>query len=134
VEGSAGSTGWTEDHDKAFATAKSEKKVVLADFTGSDWCGWCVRLKAEVFDAPEFKEWAAKNVVLLEVDFPRRKMLTPEQRRKNEELAGRYRILGYPTILFLDGDGKALGQMGYEAGGAAHWVARAQQIVDAARR
>jgi protein disulfide-isomerase len=125
--------GWTQDHDAAFAAAKQEKKLVLADFTGSDWCGWCVKLKGEVFDTPEFTSWAKQNVVLLEVDFPRRKPVTPEQRAKNDELAARYRIQGYPTILFLDASGKPVGQMGYEAGGPAHWIAHAQRIVDSAK-
>src|SRR5262245_18569511 len=129
--------GWTEDHDAAFAAAKNDKKVVLADFTGSDWCGWCGKLKGEVFDTPAFQEWAEQNVVLLAVDVPRRNVLTPEQRRNNQQLAGRFRIMGYPTLLFLDASGpsvKVLGQMGYEAGGPTHWTAHAQQIVDGARR
>ena len=124
-------SGWTTDFAAALETAKNEKKVVLADFTGSDWCGWCVRLKEEVFDTPEFKEWAAKNVVLVELDYPRRKTLAPELRAQNDELARRYGIHGYPTIAFLEPSGKPIGAMGYEPGGPANWTRKADQVLRA---
>ena len=123
--------GWGTDYAAALALAKKEQKAVLADFTGSDWCGWCVRLKAEVFDTPEFEKWAAQNVVLLELDYPQRKQLPDGLMKQNDELARKYGIQGYPTILFFDAAGKAIGRMGYEPGGPASWTRNAQRIVDA---
>ena len=64
--------GWLVDINKAYEISKKTGKPIMANFTGSDWCGWCVKLKNEVFDKPAFKEWAAKTVVLVELDFPRR--------------------------------------------------------------
>ena len=124
---------WFTNHEEALEAAASEKRVVLADFTGSDWCGWCVRLKEEVFDTSEFKEWAAKNVVLLELDFPRRTKLPAELKAQNEALAKKHGVQGFPTILFFDAKGKKLGRMGYEAGGPANWIRKADSFVMQAR-
>jgi thioredoxin-related protein len=123
--------GWIDDYEEALETAKKENKLILADFTGSDWCGWCVKLRQEVFDTPEFRDWASKNVVLLDVDFPRRKPLPEEIRQQNDGLARKYGILGYPTILFLDANSNVVGKMGYEEGGALPWIRKAQRIVEA---
>ena len=78
---------WLTSYSEAVSQSKSYGKPILMDFTGSDWCGWCQRLKAEVFDMPEFKKWATDNVILLEVDFPRNTPLTPALKRQNDELA-----------------------------------------------
>jgi len=72
-------------------------KPIFAFFTGSDWCGWCHKLQADVFAKPEFKKWAAENVILLELDFPRRKKLEPELAAQNNELRQVFRVTGYPT-------------------------------------
>src|SRR5690606_17786206 len=117
------------DFEAAKATAKKEGKVILADFTGSDWCGWCIKLKEEVFDTPEFKEWAAEKVVLLELDFPRKTELAAELKAQNQGLAKQYGIEGYPTILFLDADGRELGRYGYDAGGPEPWIAKAETMM-----
>ena len=124
---------WGDNYDSAIAEAAPSDRFVLADFTGSDWCGWCVRLKAEVFDTPEFKAWAAKNAVLLELDFPQQKLLTPEVKQQNEKLALKHRIEGYPTILFFNAKGEVVGKMGYERGGPAIWTRRADEILAKAR-
>jgi len=108
---------WITDAVKAQAQAKAEKKMVFLDFTGSDWCGWCIRLNKEVFSTPEFATYAKKNLVLVEVDFPRRKEQSAEQKKANEALQSKYRIEGYPTIIVLDGDGKQIGELGYMRGG-----------------
>jgi protein disulfide-isomerase len=114
------------DFAAAKAAAKKDNKVILANFTGSDWCGWCVRLKEEVFSKPEFQEWAAKKVVLLELDFPKKLEQTDAIKQQNQELKKQFGIRGFPTILFLDGDGKQLGQHGYEEGGPTKWIASAE--------
>src|SRR5438093_12431134 len=79
--------GWTEDYAKALEQAKPEHKLVLLDFTGSDWCGWCKKLDAEVFSTPKFQEYASKHIVLVQVDFPHTKQLSPEVKAQNDKLA-----------------------------------------------
>ena len=94
--------GWLVDLDEAYAISEKEGKPILANFTGSDWCGWCKRLDADVFSKPEFQEWAKKNVVLLELDFPRRKQIPEKNRAQNAAMQNALRITGYPTIWVLD--------------------------------
>jgi thioredoxin-related protein len=108
---------WLMDLPKAQAQAKKENKLVLLDFTGSDWCGWCIKLKKEVFDTKEFQDYAAKSLVLVEVDFPRKKQLSAAQVKANQALQDKYKIEGYPTIIVLNGDGKKVGELGYMPGG-----------------
>ena len=108
----AAASEWLTDLPKVQAQAKEEKKMVLLDFTGSDWCGWCIKLHNEVFSKPEFAEYARKNLVLVEVDFPRKKKLGAEQKKANEALQQKYKIEGYPTIIVLNGEGKKIGELG----------------------
>lgn len=114
---------WLTKYDEAIAASKKTGHPILADFTGSDWCGWCIKLHKEVFDTKEFKEWAAKNVVLLELDFPRKKEQDPAIKAKNQELSKTHGIQGFPTILILNADGKKLGELGYMEGGPKTWIA-----------
>jgi protein disulfide-isomerase len=99
---------------KPLQQAKAENKLVLLDFTGSDWCGYCKKLDAEVFDTPEFAEYVKKNLVLVKVDFPRSIEQTPQLKQINEALKKRYAtpFEGYPTIVILDSSGKKLGAIG----------------------
>ncbi len=117
--------GWKAAAD---ASAKSGKPI-LADFTGSDWCGWCIQLKKEVFNTPEFSAWAKANVVLLEVDFPQQTQLPPALAKENQDLAEKYKIEGFPTILMLKADGTVLGTLGYQKGGPAVWIPLAQKLL-----
>ena len=114
---------WLTDAAKAQAQAKAEKKLVMLDFTGSDWCGWCIKLHKEVFSQPEFVEYANKNIVAVEVDFPNKKQLSAEQKSANDALAKKYGIQGYPTLIILDGDGKKVASMGYVKGGPKAFIA-----------
>ena len=93
---SAAKDGWTDNLETAKAEAKKENKKVLLDFTGSDWCGWCKKLDAEVFSTQEFKDYAAKHLVLVEVDFPRSIKLPDATKKQNDELQAKYKIQGYP--------------------------------------
>ena len=93
--------GWLVDLDQAYAVSVKEKKPILANFTGSDWCGWCKKLDADVFSKPEFQEWAKKNVVLLELDFPRRKQIPSKNQQQNAAMQQALGITGYPTIWLL---------------------------------
>lgn len=126
--------GWIEGYPQALAEAKKSGKPILADFTGSDWCGYCIALKKEVFDTPAFKEWAAKNVILLEIDFPRRKAQAAEIKQQNEKLAQQFSIEGFPTILILDGEGKKVGELGYQEGGPEKWIAEFKKQYVAAKK
>lgn len=119
---------WLTDVPKAQAQAKSEKKLVMLDFTGSDWCGWCIKLHNEVFSKPEFSEYARKNLVLVEVDFPRKKQQTADLKKANEALQEKYKIEGYPTIIVLDGNGKQVGQLGYQPGGPKAFIAELDKL------
>ena len=113
---------WLTSMGEARAIARRERKVILVNFTGSDWCPWCIRLHDEVFIHKPFLDYAARHLVLLTVDFPRNKWQTPEQKRANQELQRRYRIEVYPTILLLDPDGRVIGQTGYRKGGPVPYV------------
>ena len=121
---------WLTDLPTALARAKAENKTVLLDFTGSDWCGWCIRLKREVFDQPEFVTYAQSKLVLVEVDFPRQKPQTAELQAANKALSEQYGITGYPTIFLVDADGKKLGRSGYREGGASKYVAHLERVLN----
>src|SRR3954471_16135308 len=97
---------WLTDLPRAKVQAKAENKLVLMDYTGSDWCGWCIKLDKEVFSTPEFAEYAKKNLVLVEVDFPNKKPQSAELKKANEALQEKYKIEGYPTVIVLNSEGK----------------------------
>ena len=120
---------WNNNLNKAMEISKKTKKPLMLFFTGSDWCGWCIRLQTEVFKKPEFAAWAKDNVVLVEVDFPRRTALSAELTAQNNELQQFFAVQGYPTVWFVNAskvDGKTnfdkLGSTGYLAGGPANWL------------
>ena len=109
---------WLTDLPKAEAQAKAEHKMVLMDFTGSDWCGWCIKFKKEVLDTKEFQDYAAKNIVLVEVDFPNKKAQSADLKQANKALQKEYKVDGFPTLVVLDKNGKEIGrQVGYAPGG-----------------
>ena len=127
---------WHTDVNKASEIAIKTKKPLLFFFTGSDWCGWCIRLQKEVFTKPEFATWAKDNVVLVDLDFPRRKQLSPELTKQNNELQQMFGVRGYPTVWMVTPtmvDKKVsfekLGSTGYVAGGPEKWLAGANQIL-----
>jgi thioredoxin-related protein len=116
---------WHADVNKAYDLSKATSKPIFAFFTGSDWCGWCHKLQREVFSKPAFVAWANENVVLLELDFPRRKQLPAEIAQQNQSLQQFFQVTGYPTIWMfnLSRDGEknkmmvtALGSLGYPSG------------------
>ena len=101
--------GWLTNIEKAKEVAKKEGKTVLVEFTGSDWCPPCIALKENVFNSDEFKAYAKKNLVLVELDFPRDKSkLTKEQSAYNRKQASAFKIRGYPTVILMDAEGKEL--------------------------
>ncbi len=107
---------WLTDFEAAKAKAKADKKLMLVDFTGSDWCIFCKRLHADVFDKKSFKTDAPKQYVLVELDYPHEKKLPDELKAQNEKLKNTYKIHGYPTILLLDAEGEEVAALvGYRA-------------------
>jgi protein disulfide-isomerase len=124
----AAKTGWLTSLAEAQKEAQAKNRLLLMDFTGSDWCGWCIMLDKEVFSKPEFKEYANKNLVLLELDFPRMKKMPPEVTAQNEQLAVKYGIQGFPTVVVFDSAGKPLGALGYQAGGPQVFIAQLEKL------
>ena len=125
LQAQAAESTWLTDLPKAQAQAKSENKIVLIDFTGSDWCGWCIKFDKEVLDTPEFQDYAAKNVVLVKLDFPRKLVQADDLKKANAALQAQYDIHGFPTLLVLDKDGKEIGrQVGYSKGGPQAFIAK----------
>jgi thioredoxin-related protein len=118
----AAATGWMTDFQKATEQAGREDVYILADFSGSDWCGWCIRLDEEVFSQPQFKAFAEDNLVLFLADFPRNKPQPETVKTQNRELAEQYGIRGFPTVLLLDSDGKVVARTGYRPGGAEAYI------------
>lgn len=116
-------SAWGTDLTTALAAAKKAKQHVLLDFTGSDWCPPCKKLKADVFDSKEFADYAGKNFKLVEVDFPRTKKLPAERAKANGALQSKYNIEGYPTVIVLNGEGKEVWRnVGYLPGGPKVWI------------
>lgn len=115
--------GWLDDFDAALEKASAEKKLVLVDFSGSDWCGWCKRLDSEVFDTDEFRKGAAKKFVLLMIDSPSDKSkLSAKAKTQNPELCKKYAVRGFPTVLILDSTGKEIHRTGYRKGGPKEYL------------
>ena len=102
------SATWLTDLPKAQAQAKAEKKLVLMDFTGSDWCPPCKALHKNVLTKPEFEDYARTNLVLVEVDFPNQKPQSEALKKANEALQAKFKVDGYPTVILLDAEGKEL--------------------------
>ncbi|HTH46704.1 MAG TPA: thioredoxin family protein [Candidatus Limnocylindria bacterium] len=110
--------GWHDDFAKAQGFAKKTHRPMLLNFTGSDWCIWCKRMKAETLDQKPFIAYASTNLLLVEVDFPNSKPLTKEQQDANEALKQKYQVNGFPTFVLVDAEGTELGrQVGYLKGG-----------------
>ena len=120
---------WQTDFEKAQNEAKSQHKLLFINFTGSDWCGYCIRMDRDVLSKPQFKDFANKNLVLLEVDFPRMKEQAQPLRLQNRKLAGEYGVEGFPTFVVLGPDGKKVWMWdGYFPGGPEAFVAELEKL------
>lgn len=120
---------WYTDINQVYELSKKTEKPIFAFFTGSDWCGWCHRLEANVYRKADFKEWAKNNVILLELDFPRNKKLPDALAQQNAGLQQFFNVQGFPTIwmFFMDKDVKTskiniapLGSLGYPQSAPGH--------------
>ncbi len=135
---------WHNDLKNAIPLSINNNKPLLLFFTGSDWCGWCIRLQREVFAFEEFKKWTDENVILVELDFPRRKQLEPNIAKQNRELQQIFGVRGYPTVWLVtpqiiksnDPQNPAdrinflkLGSLGYVAGGPEKWINAASSFL-----
>ena len=109
--------GWVTNFEEAKTAAAKDNKDILMDFTGSDWCGWCIKLQKEVFTTDGFKSVSPKHFVLLELDFPQNKELPKELKEQNEKLQEKYAIEGFPTIMLTDAKGRPYAKTGYMPGG-----------------
>lgn len=120
---------WDDDFAKAKAEAAEKGRPILMDFTGSDWCKWCILLDKEVFSKTEFKKYARANLVLFVADFPRGKKPSKKIAAQNNELAKTYAVQGYPTILLVDAEGTVIARTGYKEGGAEAYVKHLQELL-----
>ena len=120
---------WRSDLPGALQQAQSENKWVLLDFTGSDWCPWCIKFDQEVLSTGKFAAYAGQKLELVKVDFPRHTPLPAEQSRANEALAARFSVESYPTYVLLNSAGKELGrQSGYRSGGPDAFIAELENF------
>ena len=128
VQAGAAELVWLTDLAKAQATAKTENKLVLLDFTGSNWCPPCKMLERDVFRKPEFAAYAQKNLVLVKVDFPKPNNLPKAQQVANDKLALRFNIEYFPTLVLLDSAGKEVGRtVSYDGTGLKPFMARLEK-------
>ena len=125
----AAGEGWSSDFSAAKKEAAAAGKDLLVDFTGSDWCGWCIKLNKEVFSHAPFKQGVKDTFVLVELDYPRDKSkLSEETIKQNEELGKLYQVRGYPTIMLADADGKPYATTGYQPGGPEAYVKHLDEL------
>jgi protein disulfide-isomerase len=126
---------WQTDINKAIELSTKSKKPLMLFFTGSDWCGWCIKLQKEVFQKPEFVEWS-KNVILVELDYPRKTQLEASLKQQNDQLQQIFQVQGFPTIWFVNPQKNGtqinlqqLGKTGYVAGGPEKWLEVVNQFM-----
>lgn len=120
---------WLTDFSAAQREAAEKQRPILANFSGSDWCGWCIKLEREVFSQPAFANYATNNLVLFLADFPSAQPQSPEIIAQNRKLSDAFGVRGYPTILLLDKDGNGLARMGYRRGGAEAYVKHLKSLL-----
>lgn len=123
--------GWGTDWEAAKAKSKAEKKPILINLTGSDWCSWCIKIEKEVFSKKEFKDFAAKHLILMEADFPKKSKQPEALKKQNEALEKTYLNGGYPTVYLLDAEGKKLSDdLGELKGGLEGYLKTLTELVE----
>ena len=121
---------WLTNLEEAQQIAKEEELQILIDFTGSDWCGWCIKLDDEIFSQKEFIEYAKESLVLVKLDFPKDIHQTEETKTYNRQLAEKYNIRGFPTIILIDTQGNEIARTGYQYGGAEDYIEHLKSLID----
>lgn len=130
--GLAGIPRWHTDFEEVKKIAVRYNKLILADFSGSDWCMWCARLEREVFSKRIFQNYAENHFILFVADFPKKKRLPEALKTQNKKLCEQYQVRGFPTVLILNGDGKVLARTGYREGGVSRYVRHLKLLVERA--
>lgn len=114
---------WSTDYEASIAQAAASKKAILLEFTGSDWCPPCMKQNKDVFEQSAFEDYAKDKLVLVKLDFPRRKEQDPALKERNQKLSTQYGVEGFPTIILLSPEGKELArQVGYGGGGVTGFI------------
>ncbi len=120
---------WLQDVEKAMQEAKKKDLPVMINFSGSDWCGWCIKLDKEVFSRDKFRKFARENLVLVLADFPRAKEQDEAVSKQNKKLLEKYGVRGFPTILLVDSKGDVIARTGYRPGGSGKYVAHLKDLI-----
>ena len=119
---------WSTDYESSMKKAAAEDRLVLLEFTGSDWCPPCKMQAKEVFDQPAFAEFAEANLIPVKLDFPRNAAQSDEVKAANRALAEKYAVQGVPTVILLDSKGAELArEVGYQGGGVDGFIAWVNQ-------
>lgn len=131
VEQNQNESSWLTDYETAISEAKKNNKPVLADFTGSDWCKFCILLDSKVFNTKEFKNFAEKKVVLFKADFPSHKQLPENEKKQNEQLRNKFKITGFPTILLINPQTEEIlaTKTGYREDSATNYISELDNVV-----
>ncbi len=119
-----------EDFEKASSEAKTSGKYLLLNFSGSDWCPWCIKLEKEVLSNEAFKTFAKEKLVYVLIDFPSKKYQSKKRKEENGKLMEKFKVRGFPTIIILSPDGDFVGTTGYRRGGAERYVAHLKETID----
>ena len=120
---------WYDNLQTAIQVAQKQNRPIMMDFTGSDWCVWCKRLDAEVFSHKEFINYAKNNLVLVKIDFPEKIPQSQATKYYNNQLAQKFGVRGFPTIILLKSDGTPIAATGYQRGGAAAYVQHLKSLL-----
>ena len=126
---SAQTSTWNQDFKKAMALSQKTGKPVLIDFSGTDWCSWCIKLDKEVFSKRAFKQYAKKDLILMLAAFPKWAPLAADLKAQNEELAQKFSVEGFPTVVLLNSKGETIGRTGYQPGGPEKYVQHLKEII-----
>lgn len=121
---------WSCDYDTAVQDSRNSGRPIMLVFTGSDWCVWCQKLDRDILSKPEFSKWS-KKLIKIKVDFPQSSSLSEEITNRNQQLLQRYgqHVESYPTVLFINAEGKVLAKTGYINNDVNNWIANADQIL-----
>jgi thioredoxin-related protein len=120
---------WATSLPKALEQAKAENKIVLLDFTGSDWCVWCIKFDDDILSKPEFASYAKTNLVMVMLDFPKAKKQSASVKKANNDLQDKFKVESFPTYVALTPDGREIGrQAGYLSGGPQAFIVELEKI------
>lgn len=129
AENTVNEINWLENVDEALTVASEKNVPVFIHFTGSDWCGWCKKLKAEVYDHSPFIDYADKNLVMVKLDYPRSIPQSDETKAYNQEMLKKFRIQGFPTVVLLNSQGAEIGRTGYQQGGPEAYIEHLKTMI-----